>query len=99
VFVTPYRQLRGSRPFLIILAHERVFDRGNPICAPLAYSHAVAPHPQLHPKLRVLGHDVFFLPLDLAALPAARIGPAIDNLAADSFAIIAALDHLFSAAG
>ncbi|MDX2236781.1 MAG: CcdB family protein [Hyphomonadaceae bacterium] len=97
--VAPPRRI--GRPFLVVLQHERAGYHTTIAVAPL-----IRPLPArgsnliLTPIVPVLGVPMQLMIPELTHIAPAHVrGEAIDNLDAHAYAIMAALDHLFSAAG
>lgn len=87
-------------PFVVQIQSNRLERSTGRVVIPLIRRIGSAPpdHP-LTPHLYVEGEDVFANPLDLATIPATRLGTAVGVLAEpDQDTIIRALDELISRA-
>ncbi len=90
-------RLRDVVPFLVLLQSAR-FDRSSHrVAAPLIARHAFPdPEPHFNPDFVIDGVAVVLDPLQIAAVPVARLGALAGSLAERSDDLIRALDLLIS---
>ena len=98
VYQQPDAALRRTTPFLLDVQNTHISGIATRVVVPLRTAHLVAlPMRDLNPVFEVTGKKVVLDTAALAAVPCAELKKAVDNLAAHSGAVVAALDVLFGA--
>ena len=87
---------RGQYPFLLVLQHDRVSSTTGVVVAPLVEASPALAHTRLHPAVVIAGRQYSVFIEDLAAIPKATLGRVVGSADAQRYAIVAALDLLFT---
>lgn len=90
------RASRTAYPYLVILQHGQAESAATIVAAPVALPPPNAIASRLHPQIEVNGRRYAIFVAQLAAIPKRQVGPVIGNLENERYAIIAALDMLFT---
>lgn len=98
VYPHPDAALRRNTPFLLDVQNSHISGLATRVVVPLRTASLVGqPMRDLNPAFDVAGKKVVLDTAALAAVPHTELKKAVDNLAARSGAIVAALDVLFGA--
>lgn len=98
VYQHPDAALRRNTPFLLDVQNNHISGIATRVVVPLRTANQVAqPMRDLNPVFEVAGKRVVLDTAALAAVPCAELKKAVDNVAAHSGTIVAALDVLFGA--
>lgn len=87
---------RSRYPFALLLQHSRVSSTGTLVAAPLTASNTVLARTRLHPAISVNGRLHVVLIEELAAVQRRLLGRVVGSAEPNRYAIIAALDLLFT---
>jgi toxin CcdB len=87
---------RRRYPFLIVLQHDRVSSTTSVVVAPLVEDTSALARTRLHPQLVVAGRGYSVFVEDLAAIPKLTLGRVVGSAEPNRYAIVAALDLLFT---
>lgn len=87
---------RSRYPFLVVLQHDRVASIGTVLVAPLTESSSALASTRLHPTIDVGGRRYVVFIEELAAIRRAALGRVVASAEAERYAIVAALDLLFT---
>ena len=87
---------RAQYPFLIVLQHDRLANYSALVVAPLAADLPGLTKTRLHPPLSVAGKMYVVITEELAAVPRQSLGRTVDSGADHRYAIIAAIDLIFT---
>lgn len=98
VYLHPDAAARRVTPFLLDVQNNHISGLATRVVVPLrAASQVAQPLRDLNPVFEIAGKAVVLDTPALAAVPSAELKKAVGNLAAQSDAIVAALDVLFGA--
>lgn len=87
---------RSRYPFTVVLQHDIVSGMPTVVVAPLTSASSVTELDRLHPAVTVNGQTYRVIVEELAAVHRSTVGHVIGSLEAERFAIIGALDRLFT---
>jgi len=87
---------RGHYPFLVILQHDRVSSIGSVVVAPLSETKSLSKGARLEPTVELEGRRYAIFAQELAAVPRQVLGRVVGSAARERYAIVAALDLLFT---
>lgn len=88
---------KAAVPFVLDVQSSRWEDQPDRIVAPLVLAGTISYHDwTLNPAFTIAGVTVVMNPLQLAAIPARILGPAVGSLDHEHTRIIAALDALIA---
>src|SRR5436190_20425206 len=87
---------RGSYPYLLILQHDQVSSVGAVVAAPLTHVRGGPARYRLHPSVILNDQQYVVLMEELAAIPTSSFGRAVGSAEAHRYAIVSALDLLFT---
>lgn len=100
VYPMPNVGQRRERPFVLVLQHDRLNFTRSVIVAPLSRLKSVAVRERLLRQFKVTGEDFVLITHEMSAIDRRILrGEPIDNLEGERYAIMNALDAVFSAAG
>ena len=87
---------RGRYPFVVVLQHDRTATLATLVVAPLSNTRATSVPTRLNPFIRVGSRDFVIVAEALAAVQKRTLGKVFDSADSHRYAIIAALDALFT---
>jgi toxin CcdB len=87
---------RGRYPFAVVLQHDKIDGLATVVVAPLTLSSSTLPLDRLHPTTSLHGITYLVLVEELAAIHRSLLGMTVGSLEAERFAVIGALDRLFT---
>jgi toxin CcdB len=87
---------RRRYPFAVILQHDWVSTFALLVVAPLTPASPALTSTRLHPSVNVDGRDYIVLVEELAGVQRKMLGRAVGSAEPDRYAIIAAIDLLFT---
>jgi len=87
---------RANYPFLLILQHDRVSSISGVVVAPVVAAAPALARTRLHPAVIVGDRRYLVFIEDLAAIPRSAIGRVVGSAEDERYAIVAALDLLFT---
>ena len=87
---------RSRFPFALILQHDRVSTFSALAVAPLTDANPALIDTRLHPSIRVGGRQMVVLVEELSSVHKRSLGRVIDSAESHRYAIVAALDLLFT---
>jgi toxin CcdB len=87
---------RRQYPFLVVLQHDRVSSIGSIVVAPLGEANPALAGARIHPSLELGSRRYVIFVEQLAAVPHRMLGPVVGSAEANRYAIVAALDLLFT---
>ncbi|MGL4962751.1 MAG: CcdB family protein [Inquilinus sp.] len=88
---------RAGYPYLVVLQSSLFRESDRRVVIPLARTARRSPESgQLHPVFDIEGQSCSLMTLDLLTVPTDRLGPLVTKLAAESDAIIAAVDWVMN---
>jgi hypothetical protein len=87
---------RGRYPFVVVLQHDRTSTLSTLVVAPLTNAGATLVPTRLNPFIRVGSRDFVVVAEALAAVQKRTLGKVIDSAESHRYAIIAAIDALFT---
>ena len=90
------REGREQYPFLVVLQHDRSSAAGSVIVAPLTVATVALARTRLHPLLTISDQDYVVLMEELAATPRHILGRVVGSAEPNRYAIVSALDLLFT---
>jgi len=88
---------RGRYPFALLLQHSRVSSTGTLVAAPLTASNTALTRTRLHPSILVNGrlYNIVLIE-ELSAVQRRLLGRTVASAETNRYAIVAALDPLFT---
>ena len=89
-------QTRSRYPFLVVLQHDRIHGLATLVVAPLTPVSALPALDRLHPKATVGRQSYRVVVEELAAVRSRTLGQTVGSLEGERYAIIAAIDLLFT---
>jgi toxin CcdB len=96
IIENPNRSSRSRYPFLLVLQHDRLSEYSGVVVAPLYPSSPSFEKTRLHPVIAFGGADYALITEELAAVQRSRLGPVIGSAAEYRYAIIGAIDLVFT---
>ena len=87
---------RGHYPYLIVLQHDRLASLRSIVAAPLVEWTGTLEKSRLHPVVAVRGQRFVVFVEEMAAVPPSAFGEVVENVEADRYRIVAAIDLLFT---
>jgi hypothetical protein len=92
----PNTARRRRYPFLLVLQHDRVSSVGSTVVAPVGEARSDMTGTRLHPSVELAGRQYVVFVEQLAAVPRQALGHVVGSAAPWRYAIVAAIDHLFT---
>ena len=96
IIQNPNRSSRTRYPFLVVLQHDRLSDYSGVVVAPLHPAVPPFEKTRLHPLITFEGTDYALITEELAAIPRAQFGRSVGSAAEQRYAIISAIDLVFT---
>jgi len=97
VWTNPSRRTAREIPFLLSVQHELFDDLATVVVVPCFRASAVPrPFTKLTPTIELAGERVVVMMPELSGVPRSALGEKVGNAAAESAAILGALDFLIS---
>jgi len=96
VFPNPSPRTRSTHPYFIILQSDRLERFSTRIVAPLVVATKIEFLEKLTPEVTVKGKKYLIAMADLGPIPVQALQPAVANLEAERYRIVAALDLVFT---
>jgi hypothetical protein len=87
---------RRRFPLAIVLQHDRISAFSVVVVAPLTNATPDLLSTRLHPRVNFNGNDLAVIIEELAAVHVGTLGRVLGSAEAHRYAIVAALDHLFT---
>jgi toxin CcdB len=87
---------RRQYPFLIVLQSDRVSSTTGVVVAPLVEASPALARTRLHPRIVIAEREYLVFTEDLAAIPKRTLGRIVGSAESNRYAIVAALDMLFT---
>jgi toxin CcdB len=87
---------RNRFPFAVVLQHDRVSTFSVLVVAPLTAATPALIGSRLHPKFDLSGREFIILVEELASVARRTLGRVVGSAEPDRYAVVAALDLLFT---
>ena len=96
VFPNPSTRTRQARPYFVVLQSDQLSQLNTRIVAPLAAPAKIEHLESLMPKVSVRGRPYVILTQEVGAFPLRQAPKSVENLEAERYRIVSALDLLFT---
>lgn len=89
---------KDTIPFVVVVQSAQFRDYRRRVVIPLVRASAVGrtDFAAFNPRFRIRNTSVVLHPLEIVSIPVEQLGELVGSLAAESAAIVSALDELFS---